>query len=197
MSRIPITAAVLSSIFISACATRTPEDPSGGRGNFIPATTPGVVLENLQAALRDKNTENYMLCLADDATRSRYPFVFEPSAEAKARYQSLFSTWNRQSERQAFVSLMSRLTSDQAPELLYQNLNINYSSPDSTIYVTDYQLVVEHGIASIPTVLLGTMVLTVTPEASGLWSISRWADAKRTSDTVESTWSLLKAAASN
>jgi hypothetical protein len=189
--------AVLFSILVTSCATRTPEDPSGGRGNFIPATTPGVVLENLQAALRDKNTENYMLCLADDATRSRYPFVFEPSAEAKARYQSLFIAWNRQSERQAFVSLTSRLTLDQFPDLSYQNLNINYSSPDSTIYVTDYQLVVEHGIASIPTVLHGTMVLTVTPEVSGLWSISRWADAKRTSDTVESTWSLLKAAASN
>lgn len=182
---------------ITSCATRTPEEPSGGRGNFIPATTPGVVLENLQAALRDKNTENYMLCLADEATRSRYPYVFEPSAEAKARYQSLFSTWTRQSERQAFVSLTSRLTTDQFPELSYQNLNIVYSSPDSTIYVTDYQLVVEHGIASIPTVLLGTMVLTVTPEFSGLWSISRWSDARRSSDTIESTWSLLKAAASN
>ncbi len=187
----------LFSLWVGGCATRTPADPTGSRGTFQPPTSPGIVLENLIAAVNEKNTENYMLCLSDATARSRYPFLFEPSAEARARYQSLFEEWTTQKERQSFLSMISRLSVDQRPQLFLLNANINFSSPDSTVYTSDYELTVDHGIASIPQTLTGTMVLVVTPEASGQWSISRWSDAKRASDTAESTWSLLKAQLTN
>jgi hypothetical protein len=155
------------------------------------------VIENFRAAVSEKNTENFMLCLSDVTSRSKYPYSFEPSAEARARYQSLFASWAVQKERQAFLSMISRLDADERPTLTLVNSNVSFSSPDSTVYVTDYELVVDHGITTIPTTLVGTMVLAITPEPSGQWSISRWTDAKRPTDTVESTWSLLKAQLTN
>jgi len=185
------------SLCIFACSTRPPESPTGSRGTFLPPTNPAIVLDNMRSAVSEKNTENFMLCLSDASTRSRYPYSFQPSAEARARYQTLYDAWTLQSERQAFVSMNSRLAADEFPTLTFINQTIAFASPDSSVYVMDYELLVDHGITSIPTTLNGTMALTVSPELSGQWSISRWTDAKRASDTVESTWSMLKAALSN
>lgn len=180
-----------------ACTTRTPEEPTGSRGTFIPPTTPSIVVENMRNAIAEKNTENFMLCLADVTVRSTFAYSFEPSAEARARYQTLFDSWTTDKERQAFLSMVARLPSDRAPMLDLLSPTVNFSSPDSVVYVTDYQLQVEHDIESVPKVLTGTMVLTITPEKSGLWSISRWRDARRVADTLENTWSILKATLTN
>ncbi len=180
-----------------SCHTRTPEDPTGSRSSFTPPTSPDIVLDNFRNAVIEKNTENFMLCLADPTSRSRYPYSFEPSAEVRARFATLFTRWSLQSERQAFLSMLARLTQDDRPSLEFTNASVAFSSPDSTVYVTDYTLRVNHGLSSLPTTLNGTMALTITPETTGQWSISSWRDAKRTSDTVESTWSLIKAQLSN
>ncbi|MBU3741843.1 MAG: hypothetical protein FGM24_06105 [Candidatus Kapabacteria bacterium] len=182
---------------VTACTTRTPETPTGTRGTFEPPTSPAIVLSNLRYAVTERNTENFMLCLADRTTRSNYDYRFEPSAEVRARYQSLFDAWSLNSERQAFLSLIARLPPEGRPALEFTDANIAFSSPDSTIYVTDYVMTANHGVASVPTTLRGTMSLTITPERSGQWSVSTWRDARRQSDTVEATWSLLKAALSN
>lgn len=184
-------------LMLAGCTTRTPESPTGTRGTFEPPTSPAIVLANLRNAVTERNTENLMLCLADPTTRSTYPYRFEPSAEVRARYQSLFDAWSLNSERQAFLSLIARLPPEGRPTLDITTASIAFSSPDSTIYVADYVLTANHGVASVPTTLGGTMSLTITPERSGQWSIATWRDARRQSDTVEATWSLLKAALSN
>lgn len=184
-------------LFVVGCTTRTPESPTGTRGTFEPPTSPAIVLANLRNAVTERNTENLMLCLADPTTRSTYTYRFEPSAEVRARYQTLFDAWSLNSERQAFLSLIARLPPEGRPTLDITTASIAFSSPDSTIYVADYVLTANHGVASVPTTLSGTMSLSITPERSGQWSISTWRDARRQSDTVEATWSLLKAALSN
>jgi len=181
----------------TGCSTRTPETPTGTRGTFEPPTSPAIVLSNLRNALAERNTENFMLCLSDASTRSNYAYRFEPSAEVRARYQSMFDAWTLNSERQAFLSLVSRMPPEVRPSLDISSATVAFSSPDSTVYVTDYVLTANHGVASVPTSLRGTMSVTITPERSGLWSIATWRDARRPADTVEATWSLLKAALSN
>lgn len=178
------------------CATRTPEEPSGDRGTYEPPTSPLIVIDNLRNAVVEKNTQNYMLCLADPS-RSAVSFVLEPSAEVGARYQAVFASWSADKERQAFLSMTSRLPVDQRPSLLFTNTQVAFSSPDSLVWVSDYELRVELNISTLPSQLTGTMALTIMPEKSGLWSIARWRDAKRPGDTVESTWSLLKGQLSN
>ena len=182
---------------IPGCGTRTPEGPTGSRGTFVPPTSPMIVIDNLRNALAEKNTENYALCLADNQTRSNYQFVFEPSAEVRARYQTLFDSWSVAKERQAFVSMSARIAPGQAAELTLTSLTTSYSSPDSVVLLSDYHLFVPHNIETVPTTLRGTMVLTVTPESSGQWSISRWIDARLPTDSAENTWSLLKANLAN
>lgn len=188
---------LFSFILVFGCATRTPEDPTGSRGTYLPPTSPAIVLENFRNAVEEKNTENFILCLADATTRSKYPYVFQPSAEARARFQTLFEGWTLQKERQAFLSMIARLAVDQRPTLVFSNTNIAFASPDSTVYVTDYTFNVAHGLSNVSETLNGTAVFTITPENSGQWSISVWSDAKRQSDSTENTWSQLKSQLTN
>ncbi len=185
-----------ASLALASCQTRTPEEPDGGRGTFEPPTSPQIVVSNFRSSVIEKNTQNFMLCLADPS-RSRNPYFFDPSAEIGARYQAIFSSWSLTKEQQAFLSMIARLPSDQLIELEFENSNIAFSSPDSTVWVANYLLTPRLGISTLPETLSGTLVFTITPEPSGLWSISRWSDAKRPADTAESTWSLLKAQLSN
>lgn len=183
-------------LLAGGCATRTPEEPSGDRGTYEPPTSPLIVVDNLRNAVIEKNTQNFSLCMADP-TRSSVLYGFEPSAEVGARYQAVFSSWSIDKERQAFLSMTSRLALDQRPGLIFSNTQVAFSSPDSLVWVSDYELRAQLNISTLPSLLTGTMALTITPERSGLWSISRWRDAKRPGDTVESTWSLLKGQLSN
>lgn len=187
---------ILMAALIGGCATRTPEEPSGDRGTYEPPTSPLIVVDNLRNAVIEKNTQNFTLCLADPS-RSSAAYAFEPSAEVGARYQAVFASWSVDRERQSFLSMISRLPVDQRPTLVFANTQVAFSSPDSLVWVSDYELTVRLNITALPSLLTGTMALTVTPEKSGLWSISRWRDAKRPGDTVESTWSLLKGQLSN
>jgi hypothetical protein len=154
------------------------------------------VIENFRNAVIEKNTQNFMLCLADP-TRSRATYVFEPSAEVGARFQAIFQSWSLNRERQAFISLIARLPTDVSLGLEFTNGSVAFSSPDSLVWVGEYRLSTKLDLAGVPNVLTGTMVLSIQPEASGLWSIARWGDAKRAADTLESTWSILKAQLSN
>jgi len=183
-------------LVMSSCATRTPEEPTGNRGTYEPPTSPQIVIENFRNAVIEKNTQNFMLCLADP-TRSRATYVFEPSAEVGARFQAIFQSWSLNRERQAFISLIARLPTDVSLGLEFTNGSVAFSSPDSLVWVGEYRLSTKLDLAGVPNVLTGTMVLSIQPEASGLWSIARWGDAKRAADTLESTWSILKAQLSN
>ena len=183
-------------LVVSSCATRTPEEPTGNRGTYEPPTSPQIVIENFRNAVIEKNTQNFMLCLADP-TRSRATYVFEPSAEVGARFQAIFQSWSLNRERQAFISLIARLPTDVSLGLEFTNGSVAFSSPDSLVWVGEYRLSTKLDLAGVPNVLTGTMVLSIQPEASGLWSIARWGDAKRATDTLESTWSILKAQLSN
>jgi hypothetical protein len=183
-------------LVVSSCATRTPEEPTGNRGTYEPPTSPQIVIENFRNAVIEKNTQNFMLCLADP-TRSRATYVFEPSAEVGARFQAIFQSWSLNRERQAFLSLIARLPTDVSLGLEFTNGSVAFSSPDSLVWVGEYRLSTKLDLAGVPNVLTGTMVLSIQPEASGLWSIARWGDAKRAADTLESTWSILKAQLSN
>lgn len=187
---------MLSVLVLASCTTRTPEEPTGNRGTYEPPTSPQIVIENFRNAVIEKNTQNFMLCLADPS-RSRVPYVFEPSAEAGARFQAIFQSWSITKEQQAFLSIIARLPTDVGLGLEFTNANIAFSSPDSLVWVGDYRLSTKLDLAGVPNVLTGTMVFSIRPETSGLWSITRWSDARRTGDTLESTWSILKAQLSN
>jgi hypothetical protein len=189
--------ALLVALLTGGCTTRTPEDPISGGATFVPPTSPSLVIENFRNAVNEKNAANLMLCLADVQRPSPRAYAFTPSAEIGARYQSLFARWDVTAERQAFLSLTSRVPSEARLDLIFSNASFSITTPDSAVFVSDYALTAPHTAPSLPTTVTGTLSFTILPEPSGLWSIAAWQDAKRPSDTVEATWSSWKAQLSN
>lgn len=192
--------ATLSSIFL-ACnlfSTRNPEEPTSSRSSFVPPTSPSIVISNFKSAITEKNTENFISCLSDTIRGGKSVFIFEPSAAVNAQYAGLFQTWNNSSERQSFLSLIGKLPTDVNPILQLTNARFDITSPDSAVYVADYTLTVRHSVQTVPTAVAGYMRLSIAVQTGGLWSIIRWTDSSPSQpDSINATWSLLKAKFSN
>ena len=77
---------------------RDPEPPSQSSDSFIPPTDPDIVIENLQNAIAQKNSVNYVRCIADPSRTARL-FEFFPSPDAGSRYASVFATWTVDQEK--------------------------------------------------------------------------------------------------
>lgn len=179
-------------------STRTPEDPEGGATNFEQPVSELIVIANFQNAVKDKNTENFVRCLADTTRGDARPYGFEPSSEAGARFAEQFRNWSVQNERQAFFSMMSKIATGDSAALNLSNGRFDTRVPDSAVYVADYVLKVQHSSASIPRTAAGTLRLTITPNKLNQWSVVRWVDLKSAeTDTITATWSILKAQFSN
>ncbi|HRK59996.1 MAG TPA: hypothetical protein PLI74_10165 [Candidatus Kapabacteria bacterium] len=178
--------------------TRTPENPLNTGGIFTPPTSASLVIENLLNAIKEKNTENYVLCLADTSRNARQSFRYYPSSDVSARFFTLFSQWSLTNERQYILSLFSKLPNDEIPVLSLTKNRFDVITPDSAIFVSDYELTANHSVTSAPTKVKGILRLTLIPDRAGLWSISRWTDGNIESGSeLQSTWSELKAQFSN
>lgn len=179
-----------------AFTTRTPERPGSNTVQFDQPVSELIVVSNMLNAIRQKNTDAFMLCLAD-TTQGYAPtqqYSFEPSAEAGARFGDKFAMWSRNQERQAFVALVSRLGPDQAPTLILDNAYFDIRLPDSAVYVATYRIELPIVLPTVPTRVAGTLRWTIVPNRLGLWAISRWRDApSAANDSIPDTWSTLKA----
>lgn len=174
-------------------ATREPEDPDTGRSSFQPPTSADIVVSNFVNSLYEKNADNFLSCLADSTQTASFSYLFLPSAEANALFSSIFSQWERDSERQWATSMITSIESGVNPDMRLTNSRFEVLLPDSAVHISDYYLVVNHNIETIPEKFAGTMQLTLRHDANGLWSISRWIDTKAQNDSIPDTWSILKA----
>ena len=193
--------AIFASTLLFSCtlfSTRDPEDPTSGRSTFIPPTSPTIVVANFKSAFAEKNTENFISCLSDTMRGGNKVYVFEPSAAVNAQYAGLFQSWNIGSERQSFLALLGKLPTDIPLALQFKNDKFDISNPDSAVFVADYVLTAAHSVQTIPTAVTGYMRLTISVQTGGLWSIIRWTDSSPSQpDSINATWSLLKAKFSN
>lgn len=181
-------------------STRTPEPPGSGTVQFDQPTSELIVVANMLSAIGQKNTEAFMLCLADtlQGFSPAQQYSFEPSAEAGARFGAKFTSWSRTDERQAFLALVSRLGPDQVPTVTLGDAHFDVRSPDSAVYVATYLLQLPIALPSVPTRVAGTLRWTIVPNRLGLWAISRWRDAaSAANDSIPDTWSTLKALLAN
>lgn len=187
-------------IFTTSCNlfnTRTPEEPTVSRGIFVPPTKPEYVIDNFKNSIRQKVADNFLACLIDynqsDVVPTIYQFV--PSAEANAKYQDIFKNWDKNKERTAFIALISILPDSVVPRLeITGDFTIKIS--DSAVYSGSYFLEFQHNNQDQPKRFSGSLQFTMFPQ-NGRWAIQRWIDASITNDTVNTTWSILKALNSN
>lgn len=185
----------LITVFLPACnifEPREAEDPTQSGLNYRPATTPEIVIQNLQSAIDQKSLANYTLCFSDPLKGNR-PLVFIASTEASAQYPSIMATWTHAQEESYFRNLIAR-SSPTAYSALRLELDNSVVGSDSVTYTFRYTLVFEHNEAGFPATARGTLQFTLGTDQANIWSIYRWADYK-TGDDI--SWSMFKGKFSN
>jgi hypothetical protein len=176
--------------------TREPEKPDSSKSSFQPPVNPNLVISNFISAINEKNTTNYISCLADTLQSDNIQFHFYPSASAYAVYKNLFDNWNLTSEQQYFMSFVSKMLTEDKPVLLLSNLLFN-NLPDSVIFQSDYKLTINHTDDTKYKEFSGSLQFTLMQKSNGLWSIVRWIDVAPQADSIKNTWSIFKAQFTN
>jgi hypothetical protein len=182
---------IVLTIIVSGCdlfETRAPEDPKTPRTNWIPATSPRILISNFKNAFSDKSTENYLNCFVDSGLTGK-TFSFIPTSEGLILFPTLFSHWTLSNERAYFENIKSKLKENSSFSLSCFNENEGTIQADSMIYSANYLLFVEHGVAGIAKEYHGHLQFTLFRNTRGEWAISFWRDSKR---NEYPTWSELK-----
>jgi hypothetical protein len=191
MRRLPSYLFIIIASIAAGCGifdTRTPEPPTNTHSEFIPPTTPEIVLQNFQYAIRDKDVNNYMRCFVDTLNSTR-SYRFIPTASASSRFPTVFSAWSLQSEKSWFNALMTFVPESSSPSLTLLNGVFTGVSSDSATYYASYQLTIPHGLAGVPELVQGNLQLVIGVNRSTYWEIATWLDLPR---ETEASWSDLK-----
>ena len=166
--------------------TREPEPPSSGSATFVPPTAPEIVLVNLENAISEKNTENYVRCLVDTLNSSQR-FVFLPTASAAGRYAGTFASWPLQSERGWFAAVRAFAPKD-APSYLNLSGSFVVITADSAVYEGPYELTIRHGVPNISETARGSLQFVLHTDRNSIWSVTRWTDIPLADETSWSEW---------
>ncbi len=182
----------LISLFFLTCqnpfSTRDPEEPENSQSTWFQPVSPEIVLDNLAAAIREKNVDNYMRCFGS-TEMLRSGFWFVPEISVANNYQSVFINWNSENERNYVNNLFGQMPVDSVSSLILTD-NSEFQYGDSIRTSKDYDLFIAHSNPSVPRQLNGRLDLTVRKGPDALWYISFWADYKIDDRPV---WSILKA----
>lgn len=188
-----ISLAFLSIILGLACenpfSTREPEPPDlQNPSTFVPPTSPEFVFLNLQFAVRERNVENYILSFVD-STRSQRRFIFVPDQGVAAVNPGTFIDWNLENERLYLFQLLQATPSSSLHNLSFVEESRSETS-ETASFTQNYEVVVEHSRADIPTEFRGQSKFWLERNETGDWAIYRWEDF---TNGVDPSWSELKA----
>lgn len=183
---------VLLPIRCSLFETRTPAPPTQASLDFQPASDAPTVISNLENAIAQKSSENYIRCFADPS-RNRRGFTFIPSAEGLAQYPGLLANWTIDDELGYIRNLIAKSPPNGFSSLLL-SLRSSVVTADSVVYNYDYTLTFEHTEAGFPMTARGTLQFSLGTDNTNSWTIFRWSDFKTSNDI---TWSLVKGKFSN
>jgi hypothetical protein len=166
-------------------STREPQSPESGAGTWLQPDTPDRVVENMQNAIAEMNSGNYLRLLGAD-------FAFQPTQSAKAREPELWQGWSRADEETYFSRLVasSSLSSGHALQLLDATETV--LSDAKYVYDANYILTVRHSRTAegIPTEFQGRLIWEIDKSEEGLWYIGHWTDLDQ--DSQSASWSDLK-----
>ncbi len=172
--------------------TRDVETPTGPRSNFIPPTSPSIVIDNFISAISQKDINNYLNCISDTSFGGRR-FLFTPDVESQSNYP-VFNNWDRSKENNYFTNLVNQTAAESPSNLFLSNVTSTLSN-DSAVYSADYLLVFYHNRTNLTKTAKGTLRFNIRTDSRNLWSINNWIDFK--SQPTDTTWSVIKANFSN
>lgn len=185
---------ILIPVIFNSCknpfATREPESPTEGRTSWRLPTVPMTVLQNLTAAIEEKNVENYMKCLVDSINL----FRFTPDQYQASTNPGIFEQWSLAHEQSYINKALTSIPDDSARSLKFSNIQRN-EFPDSALIRADYELVLHHILApAYPTIGKGQVDFMMT-RRYGYWVIIRWSDFETIIDPTSTrvpSWSTIK-----
>ncbi len=172
-------------------ATREAEPPTQSRLSWQLPTDPVIVLQNMAAAIREKNVENYMKCLVDSANL----FRFIPDAYQATVNAGIFEYWSLGHEQSYINKLFTSIPNDSLRALNFSNIQRN-EFPDSAMIRADYALEVRHQFAASYPVSARGHANFIFIKRYGYWMISRWSDFETRLDPASArvpSWSTIKA----
>jgi len=164
--------------------TRDPEPPAGGSATFTPPTSYDLVIPNLEAAVREKNSTNYRQCLVD-STYSNRQYQFQPTPERVNE----FVDWTVALEVTSFEKL-SLSKPDGISDLSFSSTSYSSQPPDEAVLTAKYRLVFQHNDNTLAQEARGNIQMNLVLDQRGWWRIYHWVDLR---DTSETTWSDFKA----
>jgi len=182
-------------VLVSGCGlfnTRDVEPPTDPRSNYMPPTTPDIVIINMQFAIAEKNLNNYLSSFVDTNYSSR-SFTYYADVNSQIQYP-IFSNWQLSNEKTYFTNLLS-LTNSQSNSNLFLSNEVLTVTLDTAVYDSDYLLRFEHQRTTVSQTLSGKLRFIMASDSRYLWSIHTWMDFK--DDDNDTTWSVLKANFSN
>ncbi|TAL70946.1 MAG: hypothetical protein EPN82_01200 [Bacteroidetes bacterium] len=183
-------------IFFTSCGlfnTRNPEEPDRGKSTFYTPVRPDTVVSNFIYAIKEKNTENYIKCFWDTLDNPGLNYSFIPSPDAIALYQTIFNSWDINSERNYFLNLISIIPEDEYPQLELINKDYPVQQSNSWTFVADYILTFKNDKDTTFAYAGKLQFIIQYKDNKSLWYIQKWIDTNPSNDSIKSTWSILKA----
>jgi hypothetical protein len=174
MKNLVIILLLFSAISCDIFETRDAEPPDQSRSNYVPATSPEILIQNLIDSFADKDVVNYQNTFVTGLANRDFTFV--PSSTALSRFQNLWPTWNIDSEIQYFNNMKTSVP-DELPVLL-SGLSFSPESfsifGDSLKYNSPYFISVPQ-INSEPLIFQGSLELSMI-NVSTVWLVYYWKD---------------------
>jgi hypothetical protein len=181
---------LFSAISCDIFETRVAESPDQSRSNYLPATSPEILIQNLINSFADKDVVNYQNTFVTGL--SNRVFTFIPSSTALSRFQNLWPTWNIDAEVQYFNNMKTSVPDDLPVSLSGLSLSPESFSifGDSLKYNSEYFISVPQR-NSESLIFQGSLELSMI-NVSTVWLVYFWKD-----NAVEDnpSWSDLKGSA--
>lgn len=170
--------------------TREPEPPKQNQSSWIQPISPTYVLINLKNAIIEKNSDNYLRCLADTSVSPRQ-FSFIADAVIMNANPGLFLRWGKEEEANYLNQLLSFLPKDSTASVNFDRLK-ETTFQDSVIFLESYVLNVDYKCESkdCPRSRRGQAEFRFVRTEDETWYIYKWIDYSTGDDL---TWSNLKA----
>jgi hypothetical protein len=156
--------------------TRDPEEPEKLGANFIPATSPEILFQNLKSSVEEKIIENYLACLVDSSFL-RKKFLFIPAVGSVTQYPVL-NNWSYSSERQYFNNLKANLGSSSNVVLTFSNIKYTPFG-DSANYTVDYSMQINSNNVTLKGNYVGGAIFKIYLDSRNQWVIVDWQDIKK------------------
>ncbi|MCH7721875.1 MAG: hypothetical protein IIC76_00850 [Bacteroidetes bacterium] len=182
---------ILSLMFLISCDifnTRDAAEPDEGRSDYLTASEPGILIQNLMNSFSDKDVVNYKNSFVTGFSNKVFSFL--PSGTALSTYSNIWPTWDLDSEEEYFNNLKNTAPDDSSVTL---KLSLSLESfgiilGDSLKYASEYSINVPQ-INSDARNYQGNLEFSMTRESGSVWVIYFWKDNAVGNN---SSWSDLK-----